>query len=70
MQLQGYCDEADKLLSSPVWEETMEDEELMSEDLIGCMNTNVSLLERCNHNWVNLLKELLGEAKIAEDAEY
>ena len=48
----------------------MEDEELMSEDLIGCMNTNISLLERCNRDWVNLLKELLGEVKTAENAEY
>ena len=30
----------------------------------------MNLLERCNRGWVNLLKELSGEAKAAKDAEY
>ena len=66
-QLQGYCDEANKLLSSPVQEE---DEEIISEDLIERMNTNLSLLERCNRDWGNLLKDLSGEEKAAEEKEY
>ena len=48
----------------------MENKELMSEDLMGRLNTNISLLERCNHDWVNLLKELSGEVKKAEDTKY
>ena len=51
-RLQGYCDEVNKLLSSPVQEETMQDKEIISEDLIERMNTNLDLLERCNHDGV------------------
>ena len=69
-RLLGYCEEAEKLLSSPIREETMDDEEFICEDLVGRMTTNVNLLERCNRDWVNLLKELSGEAKAAEDTEY
>ena len=69
-QLRGYYNEVDKLLSSPVREEMMEDEELISEELIKCMNTNVNLLERCNRDWMNLLKDLLGESKATEENEY
>ena len=69
-RLQGYYDEANKLLSSPVQEETMQDEELISEDLIERMNTNLNLLERCNRDWGNLLKDLSGEEKAAEEKEY
>ena len=47
----------------------MDDEEFICEGLVGRMTTNVNLLERCNRDWVNLLKELSGEAKTAEDTE-
>ena len=66
-RLQGYFHKSNKLSSSPVWEEN---NELMSEDLLGHMNTNVNLLERCNHDWVNLLKDLSGETKTVKDTEY
>ena len=48
----------------------MDDEEFICKDLVGHMNTNMSLLESCNCDWVDLLKELSGEAKVAEDTEY
>ena len=48
----------------------MDDEEFICKDLVGRMTANVNLLERCNRDWVNLLKELLGEAKTPEDTEY
>ena len=66
----GYCEEAEILLSSPIREETMDDEEFICEDLVRRMTTNMNLLERCNRDWVNLLKELSGEAKTAKDTEY
>ena len=69
-RIRGYYNEVDKLLSSPVREETMEDEELISEELIECMNTNVNLLERYNRDWMNLLKDLSGESKATEENEY
>ena len=33
------------------------------------MNTNISLLERCNCNWVSLLKDLRGDEKVKEEQE-
>ena len=68
MRLLGYCEETEKLLSSPIRKETMKDEEFICEDLVGRMTTNVNLLEKCNRD--QLLKELAGEAKTAEDTEY
>ena len=40
------------------------------EDLIEHMNINVSTLERCNQEWVALLKDLKGEGKAAEEKEH
>ena len=34
------------------------------------MNTNVNLLEKCNRDWLNLLKDLGAEMKAAEEKEY
>ena len=34
------------------------------------MNTNVNLLERCNRDWVDLLKDLGAKTKVAEEKEY
>ena len=36
----------------------MEDDEGLAQELIEHMNTNVNLLEKCNRDWVNLLKDL------------
>ena len=58
------------MLSFPVQEETMEDDEGLAEELIERMNTNVNLLERCNRDWVNLLKDLGAKMKAAEEKEY
>ena len=48
----------------------MEDDEGLAEELIERMNTKVNLLERCNRDWVNLLKDLGAETKAAEEKEY
>ena len=34
------------------------------------MNTNICLLERCNHNWASLLKEMDGDERTKEEVEY
>lgn len=44
--------------------------QLCSIDLIECMNDNVSFIERCNHDWMNLLKELMGDKKTTEEKDY
>ena len=38
--------------------------------MLVCINTNVSLLERCNHNWASLLKDLKTKEKVKEEKEY
>ena len=40
------------------------------EEVIAHINTNVSLLERCNRDWANLLKDLKSEEKGKEEKEY
>ena len=58
VRLHKYYEEANTILSFLVREETMEDDEVLAEQLIECMNNNVNLLEKCNRDWVNLLKDL------------
>ena len=40
------------------------------EEVIARINTNVSLLERCNHDWSSLLKDLKNEERSKEEKEY
>ena len=40
------------------------------EEVIDCINTNVSLLERCNRDWSSLLKDLKSEERSKEEKEY
>ena len=68
-RLLGYIAEAEKLLSLPIQSETIEDE-MNTDDLIERMNNNISILERCNRDWVSLLKGLKGEEKTAEEKEH
>ena len=49
-RLQCYVEEASSLLLSRVEEKTLEDDEIQVEEAIVCININVSLLERCNHD--------------------
>ena len=48
----------------------MEEEELTLEDLIERMKNNVSVIERCNADWISLLQDLEGEAKVTEEQEH
>ena len=45
-RLLRYIAEAEKLLSSPIQTETIEDDKINTEDLIEHMNNDVSILER------------------------
>ena len=47
-RLQCYVDEASSLPSSAVEKKTVTEDELRVEEVIARINTNVSLLERCN----------------------
>jgi len=70
VRLQRYIKEAEELLSKPIEGGTMEEEELILEDLIERMNNNVSVIERCNANRTSLLRDLKGEAKVTEEQEH
>ena len=69
-RLQKYYKKANTILSFPVREETLEDDEGLVEELTECMNNNVNLLEKCNRDWVNLLKNLGAKMKAVEEKEY
>jgi len=70
-RLQTYIPKAQKILQVPINELTdLDAEEMEIEELINRICTNLSLLERCNDDWIKLLKELDGEQKEKEDKEY
>ena len=49
----------------------LDKDELQLEELTTHITTNVSLLECCNRDWANLLKDLKGDEKVeAEEKEY
>ena len=68
-RLQRYVEEASSLLSSGVEEKTLEEDEILVEEIIARINTNVSLLER-NRDWSSLLKDLKTEDRSKEEKEY
>ena len=69
IRLLKYYDEADKLLSTPVWVKTIEDDKQLAEELFEHMNTKDNLIARCNRDWENLLKDLGTEKKAAEEKD-
>ena len=68
--LQDYLKRAKLVFSAPIDEVNLEEEETATDDILQRITTNVSLLERCNDNWVTLLRELKGEEKTIEEKEY
>ena len=69
-RLQCYVEEASSILSTGVEEKTLEEDKILVEEVIARINTNVSLLERCNHDWSSLLKDLKNEDWSKEEKEY
>lgn len=56
-RLQTYIPKAQKILQVPINELTdLDVEEMEIEELINTICMNVSLLERCNDEWIKLLK--------------
>ena len=41
-----------------------------AEDFANRISTNIALLEKCNNDWSNLLKELKDDEKVTEEREY
>jgi len=65
-QLRHYIEEASGILLSVIEEKTIEELETQIEEAIRHLNTSISLLERCNRNWANLVKDLKGDEKVKE----
>ena len=69
-RLHRYMEEASAILSSPVEEKTIEELEFQVEEIIKRVNTSVSLIERCNRDWANLLRDVKDEEKVKEEKEF
>ena len=69
-RLQRYIEEASSLLVLRIEEKSSEEDEIRVEEVIAHINTNVSLLERCNRDWSSLLKDLKSEERSKEEKEY
>ena len=51
-------------------ETALDEEESEAEDFANRISTNIALLEKCNNDWSNILKELKDDAKVTEEREY
>lgn len=51
-------------------ETTLDEEEGEAEDFINRISTTITLLEKCNDDWSNILKELKDDTKVTKDSEY
>ena len=69
-RLQRYNEEASSLLASRIEQKSLEEDEIRVEEVIARISTNISLLERCNRDWSNLLKDLKNEERNKEEKEF
>ena len=67
-RLLKYLAEASSLLEGK--EKTSGEDETRLEELVERITGTCSLLERCNRDWINVLKDLRGEEKTKEEKEY
>ena len=51
-------------------ETLLDEEESEAEDFANRISTAIALLEKCNDDWSNILKELKDDAKVTEEREY
>ena len=70
-RLEQCIEDAENLLKVRVTTDSdFDGEESDAEYFINRLSTNSLLLERCNKDWSNILKDLKGEAKANEEREY
>ena len=62
-RLKKYLDEANSLLSQPVAEKSLEEDELQIEEVMNRITVSCSLLERCNRDWTDVMKNLKGNER-------
>jgi len=51
-------------------ETELDEEESEAEDFVNRISCNIVLLEKCNKDWSNILRETKGDARVAEEREY
>ena len=69
-RLQQYNEEASSLLAFQIEEKSLEEDEIRVEEVIARINMNISFLERCNRDWLNLQKDLKNEERSKEEKEF
>ena len=69
-RLLKYIELANSLLKRKPVETTVDEEESETEDFANRISSNIALLEKCNKDWSNILKELDSDAKVNEEHEY
>ena len=68
-RLLQYVESASGLLENKPIETELDNEESKAEDFTNRISI-IALLEKCNKDWSNILKELKGNAKVTEESEY
>ena len=58
---------ANGLMEKRPVETLMDEEESEVEDFANRISTTITLLEKCNNNWSNILKELKDNTKVTEE---
>ena len=70
-RLEQCIEESENLLKTKVTAESdFDGEEGEAEYFINRLSTNSLLLERCNKDWSNILKDAKGEMKATKEREY
>ena len=70
-RLEQCIEESENLLKTKVTAESdLDGEEGEAKYFINRLSTNSLLLERCNKDWSNILKDAKGEVKATEEHEY
>ena len=64
------CKMTNGLMERKPVETQLDEEDSEAEDFPNRTSTNIVLLERCNGDWSNILKELKDDAKVIEEHEY
>jgi len=69
-RLQQYIKSVNILLEKKPNETELDEEESEVEDFVNRISYNIALLEKCNKDWSNILRETKGDAKVTEEHKY
>ena len=69
-RLLRYIGTANGLMEKRPVETLLNEEESEAEDFANRISTTITLLEKCNDDWSNILNELKDDAKVTEEREY